>query len=43
MLGIVGAQVPLGTGEVAFANKYKIKSVTFTFFGDGAVNQGPGI
>ena len=38
--GIVGAQVPLGTG-IAFANKYKSqKSVTFTFFGDGAVNQG---
>ncbi len=38
--GIVGAQVPLGTG-IAFANKYKNKkSVTFTFFGDGAVNQG---
>ena len=38
--GIVGAQVPIGTG-VSFANKYKgIKSVTFTFFGDGAVNQG---
>ena len=27
--------------EFLFANKYKgIKSVTFTFFGDGAVNQG---
>ena len=38
--GIVGAQVPIGTG-IAFANKYKNrKSVTFTFFGDGAVNQG---
>ena len=38
--GIVGAQVPLGTG-IAFAEKYKNKkSVTFTFFGDGAVNQG---
>ena len=38
--GIVGAQVPIGTG-IAFANKYKdSKSVTFTFFGDGAVNQG---
>ncbi len=38
--GIVGAQVPIGTG-IAFANKYKKnKSVTFTFFGDGAVNQG---
>tara|TARA_B100000700_G_scaffold331107_1_gene461450 strand:+ start:99 stop:1382 length:1284 start_codon:yes stop_codon:yes gene_type:complete len=38
--GIVGAQVPLGTG-ISFANKYKNnKFVTFTFFGDGAVNQG---
>ena len=38
--GIVGAQVPLGTG-IAFANKYKKNSaVTFVFFGDGAVNQG---
>ncbi len=38
--GIVGAQVPIGTG-IAFANKYKDnKSITFTFFGDGAVNQG---
>ena len=38
--GIVGAQVPLGTG-LAFANKYKgINSITYTFFGDGAVNQG---
>ena len=36
----MGAQVPIGTG-IAFANKYKdSKSVTFTFFGDGAVNQG---
>ena len=38
--GIVGAQVPLGTG-IAFANKYKRNdAVTFVFFGDGAVNQG---
>lgn len=38
--GIVGAQVPLGTG-LAFANKYKKKkNVCFTLFGDGAVNQG---
>ena len=34
--GIVGAQVPIGTG-IAFANKYKNKqSITFTFFGDGS-------
>ena len=38
--GIVGAQVPLGTG-IAFANKYlNKKAATFCFFGDGAVNQG---
>ena len=38
--GIVGAQVPLGTG-IAFANKYlNKKTATFCFFGDGAVNQG---
>ena len=38
--GIVGAQVPLGTG-IAFANKYlNKKAITFCFFGDGAVNQG---
>ncbi len=38
--GIVGAQVPLGAG-LAFADKYKENGrVTFTYFGDGAANQG---
>lgn len=38
--GIVGAQVPIGAG-LAFSDKYKgTKSVTFTYFGDGAANQG---
>ena len=38
--GIVGAQVPIGTG-LAFADKYlKKNNLTFIFFGDGAVNQG---
>jgi pyruvate dehydrogenase E1 component alpha subunit len=38
--GIVGAQVPLGTG-LAFANKYRGNdNVSLTYFGDGASNQG---
>src|SRR5689334_7396017 len=38
--GIVGAQVPLGTG-IAFANRYKENGkICVTYFGDGAVNQG---
>ncbi|MFA5120653.1 pyruvate dehydrogenase (acetyl-transferring) E1 component subunit alpha [Zavarzinia sp.] len=38
--GIVGAQVPLGTG-VAFAMKYrKTDNVCLAYFGDGAANQG---
>ena len=38
--GIVGAQVPIGAG-LAFADKYQgNSSVTFTYFGDGAANQG---
>ncbi len=38
--GIVGAQVPIGTG-IAFAEKYnKTNNICFTFMGDGAVNQG---
>lgn len=38
--GIVGAQVPIGTG-LAFAEKYNdTKNICFTFLGDGAVNQG---
>ncbi len=38
--GIVAAQVPLGAG-LAFADKYLGNGrVTFTYFGDGAANQG---
>ena len=38
--GIVGAQVPIGTG-LAFANRYRKNGrVCFTYFGEGAANQG---
>jgi len=38
--GIVGAQVPIGTG-LGFAQKYRGEdAVTFCYLGDGAVNQG---
>ena len=38
--GIVGAQVPIGTG-LAFAHKYRDRAaVCLTYLGDGAVNQG---
>ncbi|MBB3941111.1 pyruvate dehydrogenase E1 component alpha subunit [Novosphingobium fluoreni] len=38
--GIVGAQVPLGSG-LAFAHKYREDGgVTLAYFGDGAANQG---
>jgi len=38
--GIVGAQVPLGTG-LAFGHKYREDGgVCLTYLGDGAVNQG---
>ena len=38
--GIVGAQVPLGTG-IAFALRYREQdAVCLTYLGDGAVNQG---
>jgi pyruvate dehydrogenase E1 component alpha subunit len=38
--GIVGGQIPLGTG-IAYALKYKgLKGACLAFMGDGAVNQG---
>ncbi len=38
--GIVGANVPLGTG-IAFAQKYKkTDAISMVYFGDGASNQG---
>ena len=38
--GIVGAQVPIGCG-IAFANLYQGNGkICFTYFGDGAANQG---
>ncbi len=38
--GIVGAQVPIGTG-IAFAYKYMEKNnISAVYFGDGAANQG---
>ena len=38
--GIVGAQVPIGTG-LAFAEKYNgTKNICYTYLGDGASNQG---
>ncbi|MCR4376576.1 MAG: pyruvate dehydrogenase (acetyl-transferring) E1 component subunit alpha [Rhodospirillales bacterium] len=38
--GIVGGQVPMGTG-LAFAHKYNQDGgVCFTYFGDGSINQG---
>ena len=38
--GIVGAQVPIGSG-LAFAHKYKKDNgINLTYLGDGAINQG---
>ena len=38
--GIVGAQVPIGTG-LAFAHRYRANGViSVTYLGDGAINQG---
>jgi pyruvate dehydrogenase E1 component alpha subunit len=38
--GIVGAQVPIGTG-LAFAHRYRDDGfISVTFLGDGAINQG---
>src|SRR6202034_3874867 len=38
--GIVGAQVPIGTG-LAFSQRYrKTNGISMTYFGDGAANQG---
>ena len=39
--GIVGAQVPIGTG-IAFTHKYKNeKNICRTYIGDGAMNNIP--
>src|SRR6185295_14126831 len=38
--GIVGAQVPIGTG-IAFAHRYRGNgALSLTYFGDGSANQG---
>src|SRR6201987_3236934 len=38
--GIVGAQVPIGTG-LAFAHRYRANGrISITYLGDGAINQG---